>query len=96
MNKTWTLEICWDQVDLHRETLNPNTSGVPIVARQVKNLTNVHEDVEDVGSIPGLAQWVKGSGIALSCSVDCTHGLDLALLWLWCRLAAAAPNQPLA
>ena len=35
---------------------------------------------EDSGSIPGLTQWVK----------------DLALLWLWHRLAAAAPIQPLA
>ena len=35
---------------------------------------------EVTGSIPGLAQWVK----------------DLALLWLWCRLAAAAPIRPLA
>ena len=24
------------------------------------------------------------------------HGLDLALLWLWCRLAAIAPTGPLA
>ena len=30
--------------------------------------------------MPGLAQWVK----------------DLALLWLWCRLAAVAPIRPLA
>ena len=30
--------------------------GVPIVAQQVTNPTSVHEDV---GSIPGLTQWVK-------------------------------------
>ena len=30
--------------------------GVPVVAKQVKNLTSIHQDV---GSIPGLAQWVK-------------------------------------
>ena len=30
--------------------------GVPTVAQQVKNPTSIHEDV---GSIPGLAQWVE-------------------------------------
>ena len=37
-----------------------------------------------------------GSSIAVSCGVGCRHGLDPALLWLWCRLAATAPIGPLA
>ena len=32
----------------------------------------------------------------MSCGVGHRCGLDLALLWLWCRLAATAPIQPLA
>ena len=30
--------------------------GVPVLAQQVKNPTSI---LEDEGSIPGLAQWVK-------------------------------------
>ena len=32
----------------------------------------------------------------MSCGMGCRHGSDLALLWLWHRLAAVAPIRPLA
>ena len=51
---------------------------------------------EDMGSIPGLAQWVKGSSVAGNCGVGHKCGSDVALLWLCHRLAAAALMQPLA
>ena len=57
-----------------------------------KNLTDIYEDE---GSIPGLTQWVN-SGIAKSYSIGHRRCSDLVLLRLWCRLAAAAPIQPLA
>ena len=36
-----------------------------------------------------------GSGVAVSCGVVHRCSSDPALLWLWCRPAAAAPIQPL-
>ena len=43
-------------VKLHSLPSRMSFLRVPIVAQQVKNLTGIHEDV---GSIPGLIQWVK-------------------------------------
>ena len=49
-----------------------------------------------MGSVPGLAQWVKDLTLLLNCSVGHRYSLDPQLLWLWCRLAAVAMIQPLA
>ena len=38
----------------------------------------------------------SGSGVAVSCGIGCRHSSDLALLWLWHRQSAIAPNGPLA
>ena len=42
-----------------------------------------------VGLIPGLSQWVKDPALLSRC------GSDIALLWLWCKLADVTLIHPI-
>ena len=80
--------------------------GVPIVAQQVKNLTvSMRMWVQSLALLSGLRIWrchnlqcTNAPRILCCCGcvIGCRHSSDLALLWMWRRLAAAALIQPLA
>ena len=79
-------EICYAAIN------NKHSLGVPVVAQQVKNPTRIHEDH---GFDHGLAQRLR----IRHCRelwYRSRPSLDPTWLWLWSRMAAVAPIQPLA
>ena len=54
-----------------------------------------HSVSEDAGSIPSLTQWFKNLALLQAVAIGRRCRSDLALLWLWCKPAAAALIQPL-
>ena len=74
------------------DSLKLGISGVLVVAQRKQiQLGTMRFQVRSLASLSGLKiqhcreLWWRG----------CTHGLDLALLWLWCRAVAVAPIRSL-
>ena len=63
----------------------------PVATAPIRPLAR--EPLYAVGA--ALKTLKKGYSIAMSCGIRCRHGSDLALLWLWRRLAITAPIRPL-
>ena len=58
------------------------------------NKSNKYPQGRRLDPWPHSVSW--GSGVAVSCGVGHKQSSDLALLWLWCRLASTVEIWPLA
>ena len=68
---------------------NQRHLGVAVVVQRKQiRLGTMRLRVQSPASLSGLRILRYGIG--------CRRGLDLMLLWLWCRLATTAPTGPLA
>ena len=84
---TVTFRILWHQL-IRRNTL----SRASFMAQWLTNPISIHEDL---GLIPGLAQWIRDPVLPWAVMYFADSS-DLALLWLWCRSTAVALIRPLA
>ena len=84
------MQECWGNILICLTLWKYYNSGSSRCGSAEMSLTSIHEDMN---SIPGPAQCVKGSSIAVSCGVFHRWGSDLVWLWLW--PAATALIRPL-
>ena len=87
------IELCGDPSWQALTEVARNPFRVPAVAQ---GLGTQHSVFEDVGSIPGLPWWVTDPELPQAAVEVADVAQDPVWLWLWYRMATAAPTQPLA
>ena len=79
LQRHWDITQAIEQVGMYIQVEAEGTAKSSLWGSALTNPTSI---LEDTGSIPGLAQWVKESSVAMSCGVGGRGGLDPAFLCL--------------